>query len=96
MQGLSWTEIYFGHFVQATPILFHIWKFLGHFFRHSFLPQQTEIAICPSHMETRGSFATILDGMCGLIDWMAFYLMMMMEVGGVLFFAAIDSRFTTC
>ena len=21
-QGLSWTEIYFGHFVQAAPILF--------------------------------------------------------------------------
>ena len=22
MQGFSWTEIYFGHFVQAAPILF--------------------------------------------------------------------------
>ena len=22
LQGFSWTEIYFGHFVQAAPILF--------------------------------------------------------------------------
>ena len=30
-----------------------------------------ETAICPSHNETRGSFATISDGKCRPIDWMA-------------------------
>ena len=35
-QGFSWTEIYFGHFVQAAQILFGHLDFLGHFFRHSF------------------------------------------------------------
>ena len=34
-----------------------------------------EIAICPSQIETRGSFATISDGKCGLIDCLAFYFM---------------------
>ena len=27
-----------------------------------------EIAICPSQIKTRGSFATISNGKCGLID----------------------------
>ena len=36
-QGFSWTEIYFGHFVQAAPILFgHLEFFLGHFFNTKF------------------------------------------------------------
>ena len=39
-----------------------------------------ETAICPSHNETRGSFATISDGMCGLIDWLAYYLMQGLEL----------------
>ena len=30
IQGFSWTEIYFGHFVQAAPILFGHLVFLGH------------------------------------------------------------------
>ena len=34
----------------------------------------------PSHNETRGSFATISDGRCGLIDWLAFYLMRRLEL----------------
>ena len=34
-----------------------------------------EIAICPSKIETRGSFATISDGKCGLIDCLAFHFM---------------------
>ena len=29
---------------------------------------------------TRGSFATISDGRCGLIDWLAFYLMRRLEL----------------
>ena len=33
-----------------------------------------EIAICPSHNETIGCFATISDGKCGLVGWLAFYL----------------------
>ena len=39
-QGFSWTEIYFGHFVQAAPILFgHFEKILDifsdtHFYHH--------------------------------------------------------------
>ena len=32
--------------------------------------------MCPSHIATRGRFATISDGKYGLIDWLAFYLMM--------------------
>ena len=39
-----------------------------------------EIAICPSHYETRGSFASISDGKCDLIDWLAFYLMRRLEL----------------
>ena len=39
-----------------------------------------EIAICPFHTETRGSFASILDGKCGLINWLAFYLMRRLEL----------------
>ena len=57
-----------------------IWNFLGHFFRHLFLPPSTETVICPSHNETRGSFATILDGKRSLIDWIAFYLMRRLEL----------------
>ena len=37
-KGFSWTEIYFGHFVQAAPILFghlEIFRtFLTHFYHH--------------------------------------------------------------
>ena len=39
-----------------------------------------EIAICPSQIETRGSFATILDGKWGLIDKLAFYFMRRLEL----------------
>ena len=49
-----------------------IWKFLRTIFYHTFLPPQTEIAICPPNIEIRGSFATISDGKCGLIDWLVF------------------------
>ena len=52
-------------------------KSLGHFFQALIF---TTIAICPSHIETRGSFATILDGKCGLIDWLAFYLITRLEL----------------
>ena len=38
-----------------------------------------ETAICPSHNENRGSFATISDGKWGLIDWLAVYLMGRLE-----------------
>ena len=42
-----------------------------------------EIAICPSHIETRGSFASISNDKCGLIDWLAFYLIRRLESGAV-------------
>ena len=53
-------------------------KILGHFFK-TLLPPLTEIAICPSQIKTRDSFATISDGKCGLNDWLAFYLMRRLE-----------------
>ena len=59
------------------------------------------IAICPSQIETRGSFATITDGKCGLIDCLAFLFheetgaCWSVEVGGVLFIAAFCGRCTT-
>ena len=34
----------------------------------------------PSQIETRGSFATITDGKCGLIDCLAFYFMRRLEL----------------
>ena len=52
---------------------------LGHFLT-LFLPLLTDIAICPSQIETRGSFATIWDGKCGLIDCLAFYSMRRLEL----------------
>ena len=33
-QGFSWTEIYFGHFVQAAPILFGHLENFRPFFQH--------------------------------------------------------------
>ena len=51
-----------------------------------------EIAIYPSYIETRGSFATISDGKCGLIDELAFLFneetgaCWLVGVGGELFF----------
>ena len=71
-QGFSWTEIYFGHFVQAAPLLLGHLEFFRTFINIHFYHHKTEIAICPSQIETRGSFATITDGKCGLIDCLAF------------------------
>ena len=36
--------------------------------------------VCWGYNETRGSFATILDSKCGLIDWLAFCLMRRLEL----------------
>ena len=36
LQGFSWTEIYFGHFVQAAPILFGHLDFFRTFFNTDF------------------------------------------------------------
>ena len=79
-QGFSWTEIYFRHYVQAASILFRHLEIFRTFFQTLILPPQTETAIYPSHYETRGSFATISHGKCGLIDWLAFYLMRRLEL----------------
>ena len=57
-----------------------IWKFFRTFFQTLILPPYTENAICPSHNENMGSFANISDGRCGLIDWLAFYLMRSLEL----------------
>ena len=52
-----------------------IWKIFRTFFQTLIFTIINKTAICPSHNETRGSFATISDGKCGLIDWLPFYLM---------------------
>ena len=57
----------------------HIWNFFRTFFQTLIFTTIKETAICPSHNETRGSFATISDGKCGLIDLLAFYLMRRLE-----------------
>ena len=81
MQGFSWTEIYFGHFVQAAPIWSDIWKFLRTFFQTLIFTTINRNYYLPfSHNETSGSFATISDGKCGLIDWLALYLMGKLEL----------------
>ena len=60
-------------------MLFGHLDFFRTFFRTLILPSLAKTAICPSYNETRGSFATISDGKCGLIDWLPFYLMVRLE-----------------
>ena len=82
IQGFNWTEIYFGHFVQAAPILFGHLEIFYDIFSKLIFYTINGIAICPSQIKTRGSFATISDGKCGLIDCLAFYFMRRVELVG--------------
>ena len=83
--------------MQATVDLFcNLYKVhIGQQFRSTVVvvfvfnipPTAKVIVICPSGIETRGSFAIILDGKSSLIDWLAFYLMRRL---GIIFVALFN------